>query len=202
MHRPFRVVAPSSLPVTLDEMKIALRIVERDEQDVILPHEDDDLIESEIQSAVDHYEGWNGILGIVICQQTWRQDFDSFSDCLTLPLGPVSSISAARYRNASGQISTISQSEFALDRSASGESSLRFRNAYQRPQNLYERAALQVEYLAGWPEIDGKSSVPADIKTAIKIRVQLSYDESARSGSEALARVEEALVGKYRRLSI
>lgn len=202
MHRPVLVSAPAVLPVTLDEMKIALRIAERDGDDNILPHEDDGLIQDEIQSAVDHYEGWTGILGIVLSEQTWRQSFDSFSGCLKLPLGPVSSISAARYRNAAGQISTIAPNEYALDVSASGEASIRFRNVYQRPSDPYERAALQVDYLAGWPAVDDKSTVPADIKTAIKIRVQLAYDESARAGAENLTRVEDALIGKYRRFSL
>lgn len=202
MHRPVLVTAPAVRPVTLDEMKIALRIAERDDNDNILPHEDDGLIEDEIQSAVDHYEGWTGILGIVLSEQTWRQSFDSFSGCLKLPLGPVSSIAAARYRNAAGQMSTITANEYALDVSASGEASMRFRNAYQRPTDLYERAALQIDYVAGWPVVDGKSTVPADIKTAIKIRVQLAYDESARAGAENLSRVEDALIGKYRRFSL
>lgn len=202
MHRPLRVTAPAVLPVTLDEMKIALRIAERDADDNVMPHEDDGLIEDEIQSAVDHYEGWTGILGIVLSEQTWRQTFDGFSGCLKLPLGPVSSITAARYRNAAGQMSTIAANEYALDVSASGEASIRFRNAYQRPTDLCERAALQIDYVAGWPVVDDKSTVPADIKTAIKIRVQLAYDESARAGAENLSRVEDALIGKYRRFSL
>ncbi|MDP9561270.1 hypothetical protein G6L32_05530 [Agrobacterium tumefaciens] len=202
MHRPVLVTAPAVLPVTLDEMKVALRIAERGVDDNILPHEDDDLIKDEIQSAVDHYEGWTGILGIVLSEQTWRQSFDVFSGCLKLPLGPVSAIAVARYRNSAGQVSTIAANEYALDISASGEASIRFRNAYQRPSDLYERAALQVDYLAGWPMVEGRSTVPADIKTAIKIRVQLAYDESARAGAENLSRVEDALIGKYRRFSL
>ncbi len=202
MHRPVLVTAPAVLPVTLDEMKVALRIAERGVDDNILPHEDDGLIKDEIQSAVDHYEGWTGILGIVLSEQTWRQSFDGFSGCLKLPLGPVSAIAVARYRNAAGQVSTIAANEYALDVSASGEASIRFRNAYQRPADLYERLALQVDYVAGWPVVDGKSTVPADIKTAIKIRVQLAYDESARAGAENLSRVEDALIGKYRRFSL
>jgi uncharacterized phiE125 gp8 family phage protein len=202
MHRPVLVTAPAVLPVTLNEMKIALRIAERDGDNNILEHEDDGLITDEIQSAVEHYEGWTGILGIVLSEQTWRQSFDGFSGCLDLPLGPVSSISAARYRNAAGQISTIAANEYALDVSASGDASIRFRNAYQRPTDLYERAALQVDYVTGWPVVDEKSTVPADIKTAIKIRVQLAYDESARAGAATLSQVEEVLVGKYQRFSL
>ncbi len=202
MYRPVLVTAPAVLPVTLDEMKVALRIAERGVDDNVLPHEDDGLIKDEIQSAVDHYEGWTGILGIVLSEQTWRQSFDVFSGCLKLPLGPVSAIAVARYRNSAGQVSTIAANEYALDISATGEASIQFRNAYQRPSDLYERAALQVDYLAGWPVVEGRSTVPADIKTAIKIRVQLAYDESARAGAENLSRVEDALIGKYRRFSL
>lgn len=202
MHRPVLVTAATSLPVTVDEMKVALRIAERDGDGNILPHEDDGEIEDQILAAVSHYEGWNGILGIALGEQTWRQDFDGFSGCLVLPIGTVSEISAARHRNAVGQEVAIDASNYSLDVDGGGIAQIRFNSNYQRPSDLSERASLQVEYLTGWPEVDGKSTVPADIKTAIKIRVQIAYDESARAGARNLMDVEEALVGKYRRFSL
>ncbi len=202
MHRPVLVTAAAVLPVTLDEMKVALRIVERDGEGAILPHEDDGEIEDQIRAAVAHYEGWDGILGMALSEQTWRQEFDGFDGCLALPVGKVSAISAVRYRNAVGQMATIAQGEYSLVVDAGGLALIRFRNAYQRPTGLYETGALQVDYVTGWPVLEGKSTVPADIKTAIKIRVQIAYDESARAGAKNLTEVEEALVGKYRKFSL
>ncbi len=202
MHRPVLVTAASDLPVTLDEMKVALRIAERDGDGNILPHEDDGEIEDQIRAAVAHYEGWTGLLGIALSAQTWRQEFDGFDGCLALPIGRVSEITAARYRNAAGQMATIAEDDYSLLVDGGGLAQVRFRKAYQRPTNLYETGALQVDYLTGWPVLEGKSTVPADIKTAIKIRVQIAYEESARAGAKNLNEVEEALVGKYRKFSL
>ncbi|MDH4992058.1 hypothetical protein QEZ48_14655 [Aquamicrobium lusatiense] len=199
MHRPVLVKPPEILPVTLDEMKQALRIVERDASGAVLPHEDDDLIEDEIQSAVSHYEGWTGILGIALCEQGWRQDFDRFDSMLCLPIGPALHISAVRWRNKAGQMATVNEADYARVTDAAGQSSVRFGNSFVFPTDLYEGAAVQVDYRAGWPIIDGHSTVPADLKAAIKMRVQAAYDEASRDASLNLQRIEKALVSKWRR---
>lgn len=193
MHRPVLVQAPDVLPISVDEVKQALRIDTDD---------DDALIERGIRSAVAHYEGWTGVLGICLAEQTWRQDFDSFAPCMPLPLGPVLSIASVKRRNRQGQISTIDPDEYALRTDAAGRSFIRFRDAYQRPSDLYEIGGVQVEYRAGWPTVDGASTVPDDICIAIIMRVQLGYDEAAKSDATNLERAENALIFKYRRLSI
>lgn len=192
MYRPVLVEAPAILPISVEEVKQALRID---------ADEDDAQIEREIRSAVAHYEGWTGILGICLVEQTWRQDFDGFG-CLFLPLGPVIAIASLSWRNRQGQIVTVDQDEYTLRTDAAGRSFVRFRDAYQRPSDLYESAAVQVEYKAGWPVADGDSTVPEDIITAIILRVQLAYDEAAKSGSTHLERIETDLLAKYRRFSI
>lgn len=202
MHRPVLVTPPTVLPVSLEEMKQALRILERDDDGNALEHEDDDLITDEIKSAAAHYEGWTGILGICLVDQTWRQDFDGFCRGLQLPLGPVVAPVSVTWRNRAGQIATINQAEYALETDAGGRSWLRFRNAYTLPADLYERRAVTVEYRAGWPVVEGASAVPADIKTAIKLRVIAAYDEAAREGAKNLVSMEYDLVSKYRRWSI
>jgi uncharacterized phiE125 gp8 family phage protein len=193
MHRPVLVEEPSILPITVEEVKQALRI----------DHNDDDLvIDRLIRSAVDHYEGWTGILGICLVEQTWRQDFDGFHGCLYLPLGPVQGIVTVRWRNRDGEMATVSSSHYTLRTDAGGRSYVRFDNGYSRPSGLHESAAVQVEYKAGWPIKDGASTVPHDLRTAIILRVQLSYDEAAENNSENVQRVEHALISKYRRLGI
>lgn len=202
MHRPVLVTAPAALPVSLEEMKQALRIIERDGDDAMLPHDDDDLIEDEIRSAVSHYEGWTGILGIALSEQVWRQDFDRFGRCLPLALGPAIATVAVRWRNRAGQIATVNQAEYAFVTDAGGASFIRFRNSYSFPGDLYERGAVQVEYRAGWPVMDGKSTVPPDIRTAIKFRVQMAYDEAARAGADNLEKLESGLIAKWGRMRL
>ena len=195
MYRPVLVAPAAELPVTLEEMKQALRIIERDGNGDVLPHEDDALIGDEIKSAVAHYEGWTGILGIVLSEQVWRQDYDRFSRSLSLPLGPVLEIIAVRWRDKEGAVSTVDPSDYALITDAGGRSSVRFRGGFVFPATLHEQGGVQIEYRAGWPF----PGVPDDIKAAIKIRVQIAYDEAARDASVHLARIESELVAKWRR---
>lgn len=190
MHRPLRVVAPAAFPVSIDDVKKSLRIDSDD---------DDDLIESLIQAAVDHYEGWTGILGICLVEQTWRQSFDRFGRALCLPLGPVIQAASVSWRNAAGQISTIPAASYSLETRSGGQSEIRFRNAFSQPSDLYERGAVTVEYKAGWPIVEGKPTVPKDICTAIIARVQIGYEQSATEASATLSVIENALISKWRR---
>lgn len=191
MHRPVLVTAASVLPVTLEAVKLAMRVD-------VDPAADAD-IESLIKSAVSHYEGWSGVLGIALVAQTWRQDFDSFGKCMRLPVGPVQAISSVKWRDEAGQLATVADSSYALQTDAGGRSVLRFRDSYSFPSGLYETGAVSVEYLTGWPVVEDIPTTPEDIKTAIKLRVQLNYDEAAQSNSANLERIEDALVYKYRK---
>lgn len=193
MYRPVLVTPPEVLPVSVADVKKALRIDSND---------DDSTIETLILAAVDHYEGWTGILGICLVEQTWRQSFDRFGRALCLPLGPVMQAASVSWRNAAGQISTIPAASYGLETSAGGQSEIRFRNAFSQPSDLYERGAVTVEYRAGWPIVDGKPTVPKDICTAIIARVQIGYEQSATEASATLSVIENALISKWRRFSI
>lgn len=193
MHRPVRVSAPAVLPVSVADVKTTLRIDSND---------DDSAIEILIQAAVDHYEGWTGILGICLVEQTWRQSFDRFDRSLCLPLGPVIQAASVSWRNAAGQISTVPAASYDLETSAGGQSEIRFRNAFSQPSDLYERGAVSVEYKAGWPIVEDKPTVPKDICTAIIARVQIGYEQSATEASATLSVIENALISKWRRFSL
>ncbi len=193
MHRPVLVASPAVLPVSVDDVKKALRIDSSD---------DDAMIESLIQAAVEYYEGWTGILGLCLVEQTWRQSYDRFSQLLCLPLGPAIEPVSVSWRNASGQISTIPDESYALETSAGGQPQIRFRNSFSQPSDLYERGAVAVEYKAGWPLVEGKPTVPKDICTAIIARVQIGYEQSATEASATLSVIENALISKWRRFSL
>lgn len=191
MYRPVLVTAPAALPVSVAEVKSALRVDGGDS--------DADL-ERLIRSAVAHYEGWSGILGIALVAQTWRQDFNSFDRKMMLGLRPVQSISSIKWRNEAGQISTVATEDYALKTDAGGRSYVRFVNNFSTPSGLYEDAAVSIEFVAGWPVVEDVPTTPDDIKTAIIIRVQKHYDEAAQANSDILDRVERDLTTKYRML--
>ncbi|RVK40895.1 head-tail connector protein [Sinorhizobium meliloti] len=191
MYRPVLVTAPEALPVSVAEVKSALRVDGGDS--------DADL-ERLIRSAVAHYEGWSGILGIALVAQTWRQDFNSFDRKMMLGLRPVQSISSIKWRNEAGQISTVATEDYALKTDAGGRSYVRFVNNFSTPSGLYEDAAVSIEFVAGWPIVEDVPTTPDDIKTAIIIRVQKHYDAAALANSDILDRVERDLTTKYRML--
>src|SRR5690554_3221374 len=111
MHAPVRTVAPAITPVSLAEAKAQCR-VDHDEED--------GLIMALVESATAHLDGYSGILGRALCEQTWRQDFDGMHGCLRLPLAPVISITSITTRNAAGQIATVDSDDYALKVDALG----------------------------------------------------------------------------------
>lgn len=193
MHRPVLVAAPAVLPISVAEVKKALFIDSSD---------DDGLIETFIQAAVDHYEGWTGVLGICLVEQTWRQSFDAFATALCLPLGPVIEPISVSWRDNAGQEQTVPANSYSFETNASGQSQIQFLKAFSKPNDLYERAAVAVDYKAGWPLVDGKPTVPKDICTAIIARVQIAYEQSANEAGSRLSVVENALISKWRRISL
>lgn len=189
MFRPVRVTAPTALPVSVEAVMNALRVE---------GEEFEDQIERLINAAVDHYEGWSGVLGIAIVDQTWRQDFGRFEDKMSLNVRPVLSVSSVKYRNDQGQIATVAADSYTLKHNGGGQAYVRFDRGFTAPVDLYEDAPVSIEYVSGWPA----AKVPADIQTAIILFVQKHLDEAARSNWEFLDRIERDLTSKYRSLLV
>jgi uncharacterized phiE125 gp8 family phage protein len=211
MHRPVLVTPPSLLPVSLAEAKAHLRVSVSDE---------DGLIGGLISAATEHLDGWTGILGRCLVEQVWRQDFDRFARCLTLPLGPVLSIGSVTWRNQAGQVATIAGQEYALKTDAGGRSEVRFRDSWSMPSGLHETGAVSVTYTAGYPIIpevpaDGdtpavpaRSTVPEPIRAAILLLVGAWYEnrEETAIGVSVTALPNSvavsALLAPYRRVGL
>jgi uncharacterized phiE125 gp8 family phage protein len=189
MFRPVLVTASTVKPVSLEEVKAALRVDGTDS---------DGELQRLIGSAIAHYEGWSGLLGISLVEQEWKQDFDCFKQEMRLPLGPVQSVTSVKWRNDAGQISTVSDDSYALKVDGGGRSYVRFKNNWSTPSDLYEVAPVSIEYMAGWPVVEAKATTPDDIKTAIILHVQKNFDEAARENALQIERIERDLISKYR----
>lgn len=170
-HHPFLVTSPATLPVSVEEAMRQCRItIDDDDTDGLA--EVTGLLEGYIGAAVNHLDGWTGILGSCMVSQVWRQDFDRFSKCLDLPLGPVISIDGVTWRNSAGQIATVASGSYSLRTSAGGMSHCRFVDAFSLPSDLYEVGGVSVTYTAGY----AAGAVPRAIRQAILLMVGAWYE--------------------------
>lgn len=211
MHRPVLITPAESAPVSLAEAKAHLRV----------DHTDDDvLIEGLIRAATEHFDGWTGILGRCLVDQTWRQDFDDFARELCLPLGPVITISGVTWRNTAGQVATVPGSAYDLRTDAGGRSLVRFDVDYAFPSGLHESRAVAVTYRAGYatiPEVPAEPgegddpgtpatpaqiTVPEPIRLAIILQIKLSYDPLEPAMRESYQNAIDALVAPFRRVGV
>lgn len=197
MLAPVRITPPAILPVSLAEAKAHLRV----------DHNDDDaLIEGLIAAATDHLDGWTGILGRCLVEQTWQYNSDVSGSCVMLPLGPVISISGI---TAGGD--TLDPSTYALKTDAGGR-------AYVEFDSVPASRLVNVTYKIGYatipevpadgetPAVPAQSTVPAALKVAILLLVGNWYAnrEAMVVGAtvEKLPFAVESLIAPYRRVRV
>lgn len=220
-YSPVLVDAPTIKPVTLAEAKVQCRANDFTDDDV--------KIGMLIDAATSYLDGWTGILGSALCEQTWRQDFDGLSNgsgyglpsgelrflaygsCLSLrlPLFPVISIAGVTYRDPSGAQQTIDPTNYSLQTDDLG-SYVRFISTYASPSLFIEPPRASVTYKAGYANVgsdpDFTSTVPDALRHAILMLVAHWYDnrEAVVVGQRAQAIVlplaVDALIAPFRRV--
>lgn len=196
MRRPVLVTAPDIQPVSLAEAKLHLRV----------DHDDDDvLIGGLIRAATEHLDGWTGILGRCLVDQEWRQDFDAFASCLSLPLGPCISITSVTI---GGDV--VDSGSYALSTDAGGRAHVVF-------DGVSGSGAVSVVYKAGYetipavpadgetPVVPARSTVPEPLKIAILLLVGHWFqnrDTAATASINELPFAVDALISPYRRVGV
>lgn len=180
MQRPVIVTPPEILPVSLLEAKAHLRVDFSD---------DDSLIEGLIEAATDHLDGWTGILGRCLVEQTWAETLDSGS--CALGLGPVIEIVSVE---AGGE--TVDPSLYGLRTDAGGRSYV----------DCAISGPVTVTYTAGYANTDDdQSTVPAALKAAIMLLVGHWYHNREAVVSSSVSELPLAvasLIAPYRRHTV
>lgn len=196
MYRPVLVTAPTIAPVTLTEVKAQLDVSYTDK---------DTMITGLIAAATAHLDGWTGILGRCLCEQTWRQDYDDFRWCMRLPLFPVISITSVKYTDTAGVEQTINSANYTLKNDDLG-AYVEFISTYSFPALNAENAAVRIVYLAGYADIAGTpktSSVPDAIKQAMFLLIRHWFDNPSAVNvgniATALPHSIDALFSPYRK---
>lgn len=167
MLAPVRTVAPTATLVTLADAKLHCRVDGGDE---------DVLITALVKAAQDYLDGYSGVLGRALLTQTWRQDFDAFSDTMRLPVGNLLAVSSVTYYDASNAQQTLASSVYTAFSDTLGPYVTRkpgqaWPSTYTRPD------AVSVTWTAGYGATS--AAVPAAIKQAALLLVGHWYDNRA-----------------------
>lgn len=156
------ITAPSTLPVSLAEAKLHLRIDAADE---------DALVTALISAAT---QGAEQETGRAIMPQTWAVTLDAFPEAIELMRTPVQSVTSVKYFDEAGVQQTLPGSLYSLDNSEDAGFAYVV-PAYDTdwPDTRDQVNAVEVIYTAGYADA---AAVPEIIKAWIKLRVGALFE--------------------------
>lgn len=187
--RPVQVSGPDELPVSIADAKAQLRVFHED---------DDDHIGTLINSAVEHLDGYAGVLGRCIVNQEWRQDFRDWDWRFRLPFPNVSAATIT-YRDAGNTEQTVTSDQFEIVEASRG-AEIVFKDTFQEPSTFDDVVApISVTFTAGY---GAAAAVPHDIKVAIMFMVQMDYDQPEPQKAQATQMAINAKIEKHRWVTV
>lgn len=194
---PELVTPPEGLPVSLDEAKQHLRV----DHDL-----DDDRIEMAIAAAVAHLDGYGGILGRALLEQTWREHWRCWpaTGSVALALAPVTSVGPVVSRATDGTLTTLDEGSAYRLLAGASSPTIRFSREAVLPSPADEPDAIAIDYVVGYGTAE---DVPAPIRHAILLMVgdMYRFTESAGPGQMAavpMSTTVERLLAPYRRVHL
>jgi uncharacterized phiE125 gp8 family phage protein len=153
--------APTSLPVSLDEVKAALRLT---------GSEDNALLSSYIESATRMCEAYAGLSFITQTRTVKLTNFRG-SD-VVLPYGPVAAITSIAYVDDNDDDQTVDDTWYTVDTQA-GISKVRINSDFDWPTTNGSLNNVVITYTTGYGD---SSAVPVVAKEAIIRRVAHFYE--------------------------
>lgn len=187
-----RTVSPYTEPVTLDEIKDHLRIVDFTDHD------------SQLIGLITASREWvESYTGRALIQQTWKyylQDWPS-GDEFELPFPPLQSVTSIKYTDSDDDETEWDSTEYEVDTdSEPGRVILAY--GYTWPSTtLHPKNPIKVEFVAGYDSegspADYLVNIPQAIKAAILLDIEINYDR-AKPDIEIFKDRRDALLAPYR----
>lgn len=195
---PELVTAPTVACVSLDDAKAHLRV----------DHEEDNAqIGAFIAAAVQHLDGYGGILGRALMQQDWRQylPFWPASRSVDLVLAPVISIEAVTARGADGSTTTIDPASYRLVGGAGASPRLLFNLDAALPALPCAPDAVSIVFRAGYGA--EAKFLPSTLKSTILLMVGDLYRfrdsvQIGQAGAVPMSTTVDRLIAPFRRLQL
>jgi uncharacterized phiE125 gp8 family phage protein len=155
------------LPVTLDEAKRHLRV---------LNGEQDEHIQTLIAAATEYCEGRTG--RSLRLSETVVQTYDCWPGCrIELNRQPVLAVSSLKYYDAAGVLQTVASTNYRVHASRNAAGWVEIIGDYSEPTHYDREDAIQLTYTAGYlaevavAGVETTLGVPATAKHAIKLLI-------------------------------
>jgi uncharacterized phiE125 gp8 family phage protein len=179
-------VLPVITPITLDEAKTHLRIID----DTAL----DSYVSSLIEAATGYLDGPGGILGRALCPQTYILHLDKFPSCgeaLEIPMPPLKEIESVDYSFDGAEESLIENVDFKIKNDGRNHAKIvPIAKSWPNADNV------EIQFIAGY------SQVPAPIKQAMLLMIGFWFEnrETVNVGNivSELPFTLAALINPYR----
>lgn len=195
MLKPVRTVAPAVDLVTLAEAKKHCRVDDSD---------NDEFITGLIAAATSWLDGYAGVLGRALINQTWRIDLCRWPSCgIRLPLAPVSAITAISYRDTDNVSQALGSANYSLLEDALSPY-VGWAHDAELP-SLYSRDdAVSVYFVAGYGAT--ADTVPAAIRVAANMLIAHFHENRETSivgtTAQTLPFGVDALIAPFRRVGL
>lgn len=190
MSRPTRTVAPAGELVSIETVAAHLSVDFND---------DDVLLQSFIDAAIQHLDGHSGILGRCLLTQQWQVRLTDWAGSLLLPFPDVTA-AVITYQDDQDAEVTVPDSAYDLIEVAEG-TELVFDPDFSDPSlSEANSAPISVTMTAGF---GASESIPEPIKVAVMLIAAHWYDnpEAVGNGQE-LPFGATALLAPFRRMSV
>ncbi|UWR66243.1 head-tail connector protein [Phaeobacter inhibens] len=189
MFRPIRTVAPAESPVTLNEVK---------EQAMVDFDADDDLLTGMRDAAVVHLDGFGGVLGRAMVEQTWQLHRTNWARNIRLPVPDVSSV-VLTYLDENGVEQSVAVERISVLPVVTG-TLVSLADAFTFPALQEDNPApIAVQFTCGF---GAAVDVPANLKLAVKALAATWYENRTAQPGEALPMGVSALIQPYRWMAV
>ena len=181
MLKPVLITPPKKLPVSVSELKPHVRADSDD---------DDAVLQFMLSAATAKLDGYDGITGRALMQQTWAQSWPGFcSDVLRLALAPLQSVTSVTYFDSADAPQTVSAANYRVHTDARG-AYVKLKSGLSWPSTADRDDAVTVTYVCG-------AATAADVDPKIKqaIRLLAAHFYENREGIMAGAQPIEVPLG-------
>lgn len=157
------VTAPTTTPITAAEAKTQMRV----------EHSDDDTLIARLVDVAVAFCDAKGALGKAMITQTWAQWLAPNPSTVRLLLGPVQSVTAVKYYNASNVLTTDTLSNYDV-LGTSTYTTVKPKTGYTWPTTYNRDDAIKIEYTVGYG--DATTDVPQNVRHALMMLVAHWYE--------------------------